>query len=95
MPGLGPGRQAGSKDNLNGVGRIGGQAGSQTPTLRPNHRKTTEASRVSEALLSILPAVMHWNGPFGPVRWRRAERYFLSRWLSPGERVAKLSSPEV
>src|SRR5215471_16550390 len=38
------------KDNLNGVGRIGGQAGSQAPTLRPNHRETTEARHVSELL---------------------------------------------
>jgi hypothetical protein len=34
----------------NGVGRIAGQAGSQVPTLRPYHRKTTEAGPVSEAL---------------------------------------------
>ena len=24
---------------------------------------------------------LHWNRPFGPVRWRRAEQYFLARWL--------------
>src|SRR5215470_14201910 len=26
-------------------------------------------------------AVLYWISPFGPVGWRRAERYFLSRWL--------------
>src|SRR5215470_8164955 len=36
------------KDSLSGVGRIGSQAGSQAPTLRPDHRETTEARHVSE-----------------------------------------------
>src|ERR1017187_4917276 len=26
-------------------------------------------------------AVLYWDDPFGPIRWRRADRYFLSRWL--------------
>jgi len=38
------------KDNLNGVGRIESQAGSQAPALRPNHRETTKARHVSELL---------------------------------------------
>src|SRR5260370_35419979 len=34
---------------------MGGQAGSQAPTLRPNHHETTEARPVSELLRSSLP----------------------------------------
>jgi len=40
-------------------------------------------------------AVLYWNNPFGTIRWRRAERHFLSRWLSFGEYAAKFSSREV
>src|SRR5712691_6362130 len=40
---LGPGRQIDSQDNPNGVSRFAGQAGTQAPTLRPDHHKTTEA----------------------------------------------------
>jgi len=29
--------------------------------------------------------VLYWNNPFDTVRRRRAERHFLSRWLSSGE----------
>src|SRR5580698_4973647 len=38
------------KDNLNGAGRTGGQAGSQAPALRPNYRETTQAGHVSKLL---------------------------------------------
>jgi hypothetical protein len=40
-------------------------------------------------------AVLYWNNLFGTVRSRRAERHFLSRWLSCGECAAKFSSPEL
>src|SRR5712691_13551429 len=40
---LGPGRQIDSQDNPSGVSRFAGQAGTQAPTLRPDHRKTAEA----------------------------------------------------
>ena len=39
-----------------------------------------------------ITAVLYWNNPFGTVRWTRAERHFLSRWLSSGECAAKFSS---
>src|SRR5215472_15456215 len=61
---LGPGRQAGSRTTLNGVGRIAGQAGSQAPTLRPYHRKTPEVRRRVGTAPPTLPAdyalVMCW-----------------------------------
>jgi hypothetical protein len=38
---------------------------------------------------------LYWNNPFGAGRWRRAERHFLSRWLSSGNCVANFSSPEL
>jgi len=50
----GPGRQIVSQDSPSGVSRIGGQAGTQAPTLRPYHHKTAEAG--PEALIHILPA---------------------------------------
>jgi len=31
------------QDNPSGVGRLGGQAGTRSPTLRPHHRKTSGA----------------------------------------------------
>src|SRR5712691_9061088 len=53
---LGPGRQIDSQDNPNGVSRFAGQAGTQAPTLRPDHHKTTEAG--PEALKpSSLPTI--------------------------------------
>jgi len=39
--------------------------------------------------------VLYWNNPFGTVCSRRAERRFLSRWLSSDESTAKFSSPEL
>jgi hypothetical protein len=48
---LGPGRQIVSQDSPSGVSRIGGQAGTQAATLRPHHRKTTEAG--PEALSTV------------------------------------------
>src|SRR6266702_5973561 len=50
----GPGRQIVSQDSPSGVSRIGGQAGTQAPTLRPHHRKTVEAGPGST--IHILPA---------------------------------------
>jgi hypothetical protein len=41
------------------------------------------------------PAVLYWNSPLGTVRWRRAERHLLRRWLSSGECAVKFSRPEV
>jgi hypothetical protein len=38
---------------------------------------------------------LYWVNPFDTVSWRRAERYFMSRWLSSGEHAAKFSSPEL
>jgi len=49
------------KDSLSGVGRIAGQAGSQDPTLRPCHHKTTEARHASELLWSSLPIWAGWR----------------------------------
>src|SRR5690348_2215845 len=46
------------------VSRIGGQAGTQAPTLRPHHLKTPEAE--PEARTHILPADYEW-WPFGLV----------------------------
>ena len=45
--------------------------------------------------IAQVAAVLHWNDPLGTVCWRRAERHFLSRWLSSGECAAKFSSPEL
>jgi hypothetical protein len=44
---------------------------------------------------SARSAVMYWNSLFGTVRSRRAERHFLSRWLSSGECAAKFSRPQL
>jgi len=55
--GAGDGRQIVSQDSPSGVSRIGGQAGTQAPTLRPHHRKTTEAG--PEALSTVsLPNIL-------------------------------------
>ena len=68
----GPGRQIVSKDNPSGVSRIGGQAGTQAPTLRPHHHKTGEAG--PEALpTSSLPIIRYRSmtrspGPGGTER---------------------------
>src|SRR6516162_11538781 len=63
------------KDNPSGVGRIGGQAGSQAPTLRPSHRETTKARPVSE--LSDHPCRYAWVWLVsGQMRWLcRSGRY--------------------
>jgi Transposase len=45
VPGTGTRPASREQDNLNGVGRIAGQAGSQAPTSRPYHRKTPEVGR--------------------------------------------------
>jgi hypothetical protein len=41
----GPGRRIVRRTALTGVSRFAGQAGPRLPTLRPNHRKTTQAGR--------------------------------------------------
>jgi hypothetical protein len=39
---------------------------------------------------------LYWSNRFDTVRWRRAERHFLSRWLISFWRMrGKLSSPEL
>ena len=50
---LGPGRQIVSQDSPSGVSRIGGQAGTQAPTLRPHHRKTAEAGPEALSTFSL------------------------------------------
>src|SRR6516225_6229353 len=57
----GPGRQIVSQDSPSGVSRIGGQAGTQAPTLRPYHHKTAEAG--PEALSTVsLPNIFVRRG---------------------------------
>jgi predicted RNA methylase len=46
-------------------------------------------------VLDARSAVLYQNNPFGTVCSRRAERHFLSRWLSSSECAAKFSSPEL
>jgi hypothetical protein len=57
-----------------------------TRSNSPHHRR----SRTGK-----ITAVLYCNNPFGTVRSRRAERHFLSRWLSSGECASKFSSPEL
>ena len=64
---LGPGRQIVSQDNPSGVSRFGGQAGTRSPTLRPSHRKTSEAGP-EHLPTSSLPTRCGW--PTGSWLWR-------------------------
>src|SRR5262245_38630499 len=65
---LGPGRQIVSQDSPDGVSRLGGQAGTQAPTLRPHHRETTEAGPGSTT--HILPADLCGIAEERVRRWR-------------------------
>lgn len=45
----------------------------RTPSPNVTRRRSRDARE---------PPDLYWNSPFGSVRWRRAERDLLSRWLS-------------
>jgi len=47
------GRRIVSQDSPSGVSRIGGQAGTQAPTLRPYHHKAAEAGPEALSTFSL------------------------------------------